>query len=78
MSLRHVENVGRITESRLIAGPKYATVEIDYTTAGGVSKTLRLAHGEAEMIRAAIVDELESMPEGARRGSFFASLKRKR
>lgn len=78
MSIRHIENIGRVTESRLVAGPKYATVEIDYVTAGGVQKTLKLAHGEAEQIRAAIGGALDIMPEGVRKGSFFASLKRKR
>lgn len=76
--MRHVENIGRISESRLIPGPKYVTIEVDYTTAGGVKKTLKLAHGEAEQIRAAIVAELDVMPPAARKGSFFNSLKRKR
>lgn len=76
--MRHVENIARITDSRLIAGPKYATVEIDYSTAGGVQKTLRLAHGDADQMRAWIISELETMPEPVRKRSFWASLRRKR
>lgn len=78
MSLRHVENIGRIAAARLVPGPKYVTIELDYTTAGGVKKTMKLAHGEAEQIRAAITAELDDMPPGARKASFFASLRRKR
>lgn len=76
--MRHVEKVGRVTESRMIPGPKYVTFEIDYVTAGGVKKTLKLAHSEADAIRAAIMGELESMPAAVRTGSFFNSLRRKR
>lgn len=76
--MRHVENIRRVTDSRLVAGPRFATVEIDYTTAGGINKTLRLAHGDADQIRAAIISELETMPEPVRKRSFWASLKRKR
>lgn len=76
--MRHVENLSKVTASRLVPGPKYVTIEVDYTTAGGVKKTLKLAHSEAEQIRAAIVAELDVMPIGARKGSFFNSLKRKR
>jgi hypothetical protein len=76
--MRHVENVGRVSESRLVPGSKYLTIEIDYTTAGGVKKTLKLAHSEADAIRAAIMGELEVVPPKARAGSFFASLRRKR
>jgi hypothetical protein len=76
--MRHVENIARVTDSRLIAGPRFATVEIDYTTAGGVQKTLKLAHGDADQIRACIISELETMPEPVRRRSFWASLRRKR
>ncbi|MGI5408185.1 hypothetical protein ACQEV9_15460 [Streptomyces chartreusis] len=76
--MRHIENVGRVSEARMIPGPKFVTFEVDYTTAGGVKKTLKLAHSEADAIRAAIVGELESMPPKARAGSFFASLRRKR
>jgi hypothetical protein len=78
MSLRHIENIGRVTEGRLNAGPKYASVEIDYVTAGGIQKTLKIAHGEAEQIRALIGEALDVMPERVRKGSFFASLKRNR
>jgi hypothetical protein len=76
--MRHVENIGRITDSRLIAGPRFATVELDYTTAGGIKKTLRLAHGDADQVRVRIASELESMPEPVRKRSFWASLRRKR
>lgn len=76
--MRHVENMGKITASRLVPGPKYVTIEVDYTTAGGVKKTLKLAHSEAEQIRAAIMSELDVMPSAVRKGSFFNSLKRKR
>ena len=76
--MRHIENVGRVSAARLVPGPKFASIEVDYTTAGGVNKTLKLAHGEAEQIRAAIVAEFAQMPPKARAGSFFASLKRKR
>jgi hypothetical protein len=76
--MRHVENVGKITDWRLVPGPKYVTVELDYTTASGVKKTLRLAHCEAEQVRSGIVGALEGMPDGPRKGSFWNSLRRKR
>jgi hypothetical protein len=76
--MRHIENIKQVTDSRLVAGPKFATVEIDYTTAGGIKKTLRLAHGDADQVRVAIISELESMPEPVRKRSFWASLRRKR
>ncbi|MFF8942870.1 hypothetical protein ACF1A5_11475 [Streptomyces sp. NPDC014864] len=76
--MRHTESVGRVTDYRLVPGPKYVTVELDYTTAGGVKKTLKLAHCEAEQIRTGIASALEDMPVGPRRGSFFNSLRRKR
>lgn len=76
--MRHIENVGRVSESRLVPGPKFVSLEIDYTTAGGVKKTLKLAHGEAEQLKSAILAELEMMPPPARKASFFNSLKRKR
>jgi hypothetical protein len=78
VSFRHVENIGRISTARLVPGPKYVTIEIDYMTEGGVSKTLKLAHGDAEDVRGLIGRALDSMPALPRRGSFFASLKRAR
>jgi hypothetical protein len=78
MSLRHIENVARLTCARLVPGPRFVAVEVDYTTAGGVAKTLRLSHAEAEQIRALICAELEIMPEPARKQSFFRSLRRNR
>ncbi|WP_329544668.1 hypothetical protein OG548_08090 [Streptomyces sp. NBC_01356] len=76
--MRHTENVSRITDSRLVPGPEFVTIEIDYTTGGGIKKTLRLAHGDADQVRVRIVGELESMPKVVRDRSFWASLRRKR
>jgi hypothetical protein len=78
MSLRHVENIARLTASRLVPGPRCVAVEIEYTTAGGVDKVLKFSHSEAEQIRSLIGDQLDQMPAGPRKASFFASLRRKR
>jgi hypothetical protein len=53
-------------------------VEIEYTTAGGVDKVLKFSHSEAEQIRSLIGEQLDLMPAGPRKASFFASLKRRR
>jgi hypothetical protein len=53
-------------------------VEIEYTTAGGVDKVLKFSHSEAEQIRSLIGEQLDTMPAGPRKASFFASLRRKR
>lgn len=75
---RYVEKIGRIGETRTVETGKYFTLEVDYVTAGGVSKTLTLAHSDADWLRAAIVDALDGLPEERRKRSFFASLRRNR
>jgi hypothetical protein len=78
MTIRHVEHVNRIGEARTVDSGKYYTIEVDYVTASGIKKTLRLAHGDADWLRMRIVSEFEDMPEENRKRSFWASLKRKR
>jgi hypothetical protein len=78
MSIRHIENVARLTASRLVPGPRCVAVEIEYTTAGGVDKVLKFSHSEAEQIRSLIGEQLDMMPAGPRKASFFESLRRKR
>jgi hypothetical protein len=78
MSLRHQEKVARITDFRAVDTGRFVTIEVDYTTAGGVTKTLVMPHCLADQMRVAIVSEFESMPEEKRTRSFWASLKRKR
>ncbi|MDX3551022.1 hypothetical protein PV729_04415 [Streptomyces europaeiscabiei] len=76
--IKHVEAVGGIGEARTVPGTKYDTIEIDYVTASGITKTLRLAHGEADMLRTAIIGELDSMEPEHRMRSFLNSRRRRR
>lgn len=75
---RYVEKIGRVGETRTVETGKYFTLEVDYVTAGGVTKTLSLAHCEADVLRVALQDAIGGMPEDRRKRSFFASLRRKR
>lgn len=75
---RYVEKIGRIGETRTIETGKYFTLEVDYVTAGGVSKTLKLAHSDAARLAVAIDSEFAALPEERRKRSFFASLRRNR
>ncbi|MFI8830579.1 hypothetical protein ACIGPN_06075 [Streptomyces afghaniensis] len=70
--------MARIGEARIVQGEAYDTIEIDYETAGGIRKTLRLAHGDADILRVRIVGEIEGMEPERRKRSFLASLRRKR
>jgi hypothetical protein len=76
--MRHTENVRNITDYRAVDTGKYVTFEFDYVTTGGVKKTLKLAHCEADRIRAAVLGEIEMMGPERQRKSFWASLRRKR
>lgn len=76
--IKHTENVGRVGEARTVTGQRYDTIEVDYVTASGITKTLRLAHGDADRLRAAIIGEIELMEPEHRKRSFFNSLRRKR
>jgi hypothetical protein len=76
--LRHAENVRQITDYRAVDTGKFVTFEFDYVTASGVKKTLRLAHCDADRMRALIVGECEAMDDSKRKRSFWASLRRKR
>lgn len=76
--LKHVENIARVTEARTVDTGKYFTLEVDYVTAGGVSKCLKLAHGDADWLRVLLTNEFDAMPADRKRRSFFASLRRKR
>lgn len=76
--LKHPERVAAIGEARTVRGEEYAVIEVDYVTEGGIRKTFRLAHADADKLRVAIVGELESMPDGVRQASFMASARRKR
>jgi hypothetical protein len=76
--ITHTESVGRILAARRIEGDDYDSFEIDYTTPGGIRKTLRLAHGDADRLRVLVTGEIEDMPEERRKRSFLASLRRKR
>ncbi len=76
--IKHPERVAAIGEARTVPSEDYAMIEIDYVTEGGIRKTLRLAHADADKLRVAIVGELESIPDGVRQASFMASARRKR
>lgn len=62
----------------MVAGRKFVTLEVDYTTASGIQKTLKLAHSDAEAICKHVQEELSVMPRGARHASFWASFRRNR
>lgn len=76
--IRHTEHVGAVTESRTVDAGEYFVIEIDYVTEGGIRKTLRLPHGEADKLRVALIGEIDAMEPEARKRSFIASLRRKR
>jgi hypothetical protein len=76
--IRHTERVGQVTETRAVEGPEFFTIEVDYVTEGGVRKTLALAHNDADMLRARLVDMFETMEPETRKRSFMASIRRKR
>lgn len=76
--MRHNENVKRVTDCRVVDTGKFVTFEFDYETAGGVKKTLRLAHCDADRLRVAVAGEYEVMDPAKRKRSFFASLRRQR
>jgi hypothetical protein len=78
MSIRHTENVKQVTDWRAVDTGKYVTVEVDYVTASGIKKTLRLPHCVADAMRVAIVSEFESLDDDKRTRSFWASLRRNR
>jgi hypothetical protein len=75
---RYMEKIGRIGDVRTVETGKYFTLEVDYVTAGGISKTLTLAHSDAAWLGSTIHDALTELPEERRKRSFFASLRRKR
>jgi hypothetical protein len=75
--MRHTENVKQVTDWRAVDTGKYVTVEVDYTTASGIKKTLRLPHCVADTMRVAIVSEFEGMEDDKRKRSFWASLRRR-
>lgn len=76
--MRHREAVEKISDWRAVETGEYYTVEIDYTTASGIKKTLVMPHGIADAMRMAIVSEFECMTDEVRKRSFWASLRRKR
>ncbi|MGW5636953.1 hypothetical protein [Streptomyces sp. NPDC003832] len=76
--MRHHEKVKRVTDYRMVDNGKYVIFEIDYETAGGVKKTLHLAHCDADRLRVAVAGEYEAMDPEKRKRSFFASLRRPR
>lgn len=75
---RYVEKIGRIQAARTIETGKYFTLEIDYVTAGGVTKTLSVPHYEADLLRVSLHNEIDDIPEERRKRSFFASFHRRR
>jgi hypothetical protein len=76
--VKHTENVARVIEARTVETGKYYTIEVDYVTAGGVTKCMRLAHGDADWFRVLLINEFDYMEPEKRKRSFFASLRRKR
>jgi len=76
--IKHPERVASIGEARVISGEAYDMIEVDYATEGGISKTLRLAHCEADQLRALLISQLDGMEPERRKFSFFNSLRRKR
>ena len=76
--IRHSERVAKVTEYRTVDHGEWVSIEVDYETEGGVTKTLVMPHCVADAIRVAIVAEVESMTDERRKQSFFASLRRKR
>jgi len=73
--LRHVESIKRVEELRLVPSGDYFIFEVDVTTSGGIRKTLRLPHLQADLLRSKLVGELEEMDPDTRRRSFTASAK---
>lgn len=76
--LRHTERVASFTEARTVDTGEFLTIEVDYVTEGGVSKTLRMAHSDAAALRVFIVNEIDDMSLEVRERSWIASLRRKR
>lgn len=76
--MKHAEKVARFIEARTVETGKYYTIEVDYVTAGGVSKVLTIAHGDADWLRVLLINEFDYMEPEKRKRSFFNSLRRKR
>jgi hypothetical protein len=76
--IKHPERIARIGEARTVSGEAYDVIEVDYVTEGGIAKTLRLAHGDADRLRAALIGEFDSMDPEHRERSFMNSLRRQR
>lgn len=76
--LKHPERVASIGEGRTVAGDDFAVIEVDYVTEGGIRKTLRLAHSDADKLRVMLIGELDAMDPEVRKASFMASARRKR
>jgi hypothetical protein len=77
--IKHNENVKQVIPgARTVEADGYFTLEVDYVTEGGITKTLRLAHIDADTLRAALNGEFDSMEPEERKRSFFASGRRSR
>lgn len=76
--IRHTERVARVGETRTVDTGEYFVIEVDYVTEGGITKTLTLAHGDADALRVNLINAMDAMEPEARKRSFFASLRRKR